>query len=457
MARLRGGEDSEALHDFRVALRRLRSTLRTYRPYLQKSIRKPLRQRLKRLASSTNPARDHEVMLARLASKREGASEPLRKGIDYVVQHLASPAAYDEASLEQDFIKLRDTMTRRLERFDFRLDAEKVADKDPDFRSVTSRAVEEGTRALAEILGRVETIEQAETLHSARIAAKRLRYLIEPWRDQTTSAKRLVRRLKKLQDVLGDLQDTHVLLHQAASCLETAALEQARRARRLALSAADAPGAEPEAGPTEPSRALLALIQNVKRDRVHQFESFQEWQKRTAAKLERELYALGRELAPEITAPLRRWLLRGLPESIDLGAGLRIEEGYLPGSGVTEFVRSVKSGRQVRYERVIELSADTASHSSHTISRQEFLAFWPLTQGRRLSWRLYALSEPANWAIRRWVAPTGETLTFAETREEKPSLEWLRSSEPTEVTKIERYQPIALSRRRTSRRPSPTR
>jgi CHAD domain-containing protein len=50
--------DKEALHDFRVALRRLRSLMRAYQAYLRGSQAKKLRQRLKALAGSTNLARD---------------------------------------------------------------------------------------------------------------------------------------------------------------------------------------------------------------------------------------------------------------------------------------------------------------------------------------------------------------------------------------------------------------
>ena len=40
--RLSAGDDPEALHDLRVGLRRLRSTLRAYRPYLRGALKKTL-------------------------------------------------------------------------------------------------------------------------------------------------------------------------------------------------------------------------------------------------------------------------------------------------------------------------------------------------------------------------------------------------------------------------------
>ena len=54
--RLGNPHDNEALHDFRVALRRLRSCIRDYRPYLKNNIPKKVRKELRSLASSTNAA-----------------------------------------------------------------------------------------------------------------------------------------------------------------------------------------------------------------------------------------------------------------------------------------------------------------------------------------------------------------------------------------------------------------
>ena len=69
--RMEEGEDPEALHDFRVGLRRLRSCLRAYRSHLKGSVSKKLRNRLKTLASSTNQARDTEVQIAWLEPQTE--------------------------------------------------------------------------------------------------------------------------------------------------------------------------------------------------------------------------------------------------------------------------------------------------------------------------------------------------------------------------------------------------
>src|ERR1700688_3395685 len=62
--RLSGTDDTEALHDFRVALRRLRSGLRAFPPLFGDAVGVKLRRRVRELATATGEARDAEVQLA---------------------------------------------------------------------------------------------------------------------------------------------------------------------------------------------------------------------------------------------------------------------------------------------------------------------------------------------------------------------------------------------------------
>src|SRR5580765_6278481 len=62
-AALEQADDPDALHDFRVALRRLRSCLRSYREQVKPSVGRRLRRRLRRMARTTGASRDLEVQL----------------------------------------------------------------------------------------------------------------------------------------------------------------------------------------------------------------------------------------------------------------------------------------------------------------------------------------------------------------------------------------------------------
>ena len=57
-------DEADALHDLRVAMRRLRSWLRAFRPELSDTVKGRTRRRLRELATLTGEARDAEVALA---------------------------------------------------------------------------------------------------------------------------------------------------------------------------------------------------------------------------------------------------------------------------------------------------------------------------------------------------------------------------------------------------------
>jgi hypothetical protein len=99
----------------------------------------------------------------------------------------------------------------------------------------------------------VRGVDDSEGAHDARIAGKHLRYLIEPLRKERPEAERLLARLRTLQDLLGEMNDLHLVEETLNE--ETARLARAgaRRLRRLADSAA------PEGEPARDRRRLEVL------------------------------------------------------------------------------------------------------------------------------------------------------------------------------------------------------
>ena len=81
-------EHPEALHDFRVALRRLRSHLRAYAPYSD-PVPEKLNRRLRRLARTTNAARDAEVQLEWLRRQKRRLGAGTRAGYAWLLARLA--------------------------------------------------------------------------------------------------------------------------------------------------------------------------------------------------------------------------------------------------------------------------------------------------------------------------------------------------------------------------------
>src|SRR5262249_10250670 len=116
--RLDDETDTEALHDLRVALRRLRSCVRAYKPYLEDSVSKKLRNRLRELAAATTTARDTEVQMAWLSGQRPRLTARQRGGLRWMLGWLEQKhsAAYADVRGEvaADFEKLYQSLTRRL-------------------------------------------------------------------------------------------------------------------------------------------------------------------------------------------------------------------------------------------------------------------------------------------------------------------------------------------------------
>ena len=207
----------EALHDFRVAVRRLRSWQRAFTPWLGKAASRTMRRRLRTIARATGASRDTAVQLAWLNQQRRTMSARQRSGVDCLIAHLKErQSSHTEESLTaaHDFRALSARLGRRLGRSGKATRARSVADQHR-FGVVAARLVREASRALRQRLSSVHTASDETAAHKARIAAKGLRYLVEPTvraHDSRRSyGKRLVGQLKQLQALLGDLHDAHVL------------------------------------------------------------------------------------------------------------------------------------------------------------------------------------------------------------------------------------------------------
>jgi CHAD domain-containing protein len=204
--RLRGGGDDEALHDFRVAVRKIRSTLRAYRPQLDGVLRAKDRRRLKRLANATNEARDAEVQIARLRALRDGLGPGEQAVVTLLLRRLRRTKreayALAGAEIEARFPRTARALGRRLRRAD--------ESSSLPFRFVIAPLLATLAGDLRPLLAHAP-LEETGALHQARIEVKRARYLLEPVRRAVPGSVTLLRRLQRLQDVLGDVNDLEKL------------------------------------------------------------------------------------------------------------------------------------------------------------------------------------------------------------------------------------------------------
>lgn len=283
----------EPLHDFRVAIRRLRSALRSYRPWLADGVRPRHERRLKRIARSTNEARDAEVQLAWLAPRRDALSSPAHlAGHDLAVERFEARlhSGPDAARVTARFRRIAAKLRRRLERSERRVTP--AGGEGPSFRVVLASLVEDQVSAL---VARVEAIRDAadvEGAHRARIEGKRLRYLLEPLRGyRRADGSEAVSALKRLQDVLGELHDAHVLGGELGSFLVEVSAERARRVHEAVLSP-DASSLREQLRES-PRPGLLALVRLVRERRDALFSDLvREWRDGGLAALAEQVRAL---------------------------------------------------------------------------------------------------------------------------------------------------------------------
>jgi CHAD domain-containing protein len=248
-ARVRALGDAEAIHDLRVALRRLNAALRLWRDLLRPAPRTAARRRLRRLRRALGPARELEVNVAQLLEFLPAMPPPSRVAVESLAARLRGrlPGARARAARAARPSAIR-ALARRVERSVSTL-PERLATR-PDPRTIArqqiARAREVALRALG---GAVETGDDAH-LHQARIAVKKWRYAVESAQAALDSTAKL-KSLRDVQEVLGQVHDRAVL----RDLIE-------RRARKLRAA-----GLEAQA------TGLLPLLQSLETDRVRRVET----------------------------------------------------------------------------------------------------------------------------------------------------------------------------------------
>jgi CHAD domain-containing protein len=242
-------ECNEALHDFRVALRRLRSWIRAFKPWLRESVRRKHRRRLREIAHATSATRDAAVHLEWLDGERSGMSAEHRVGQAWLrarVESARKEGAADALSAVTDFDSLAATLSRRLGVYTAHV---LTHERPAPFGAVISEQILTESRALRERLAAVREFTDADTAHRARIAAKRLRYVIEPVAGLDINGDAIVEILKALQHQLGDLHDVHVFAEDVGRVAGEAAASQARD------TALQVPGKRRSSRGSRPTRA----------------------------------------------------------------------------------------------------------------------------------------------------------------------------------------------------------
>ena len=174
------------------------------------------------------------------------------------------------------------------------------------FATVAAAAITEQAADLGRSLEEVRSPSQYDEVHAARIAAKRLRYLLEPLEAQVPDGATLVRKLRELQDLLGGLCDTHVLAMEVETAVTAAGAVRARRLFDLELADVDASERRKAARANNERPGLLAVARRLRARRAALFTRLQmPWLRPAGVQFLRDVESAARmiELPPPAATP----------------------------------------------------------------------------------------------------------------------------------------------------------
>lgn len=210
-AGVRLGEDPEQVHQARVATRRLRSDLRTFRDALDPEWAGGLRDELKWLGDELGAVRDAEVLRERLGGRTDVLGAGDRRAADSLLRRLDDRQA---AAREELVISMREPRYAKL------LDALVEGANAPAVLPELAEAPASNALrpALVAPWKHLETAMETagedptdQNLHAARIRAKRVRYAAEAVSAVFGKrARAFAESAVELQDVLGEHQDAVV-------------------------------------------------------------------------------------------------------------------------------------------------------------------------------------------------------------------------------------------------------
>ncbi len=210
-AGIRTGDDPEDIHDARVATRRVRSHLRTFRTVVDEQWANNLRAELKWLGGLLGAVRDAEVLQARLLAKvdrlpesDQPAARRLLTSLDR--QRTDGRKTLLDAMRSDRYLELLERVIAAAQRPRVLLRVE-----DEDDRKVMQDLARRPWNHLRDAVGDLPDEPADEELHAVRIRAKRARYAVEAVSPVFGKpARQFARALTDLQDVLGEHQDAVV-------------------------------------------------------------------------------------------------------------------------------------------------------------------------------------------------------------------------------------------------------
>jgi CHAD domain-containing protein len=214
------GQDIEALHDMRVATRRMRAAFQVFGEFYKPKIVAPFRKGLKRTGRALGPVRDLDVFgeklrlyLSTLPADQMGSLDNLFDTLD--IQREAARQRMVDYLDSAKYARFRERFGEFLETEGLGAPSAGLQSGDPQPYRVRHVAPASVYKRLAAVRAYDDWVSvpnpPLERLHQLRIACKRLRYAIEFFREILgPEARSTIKEVVEVQNHLGALQDAFV-------------------------------------------------------------------------------------------------------------------------------------------------------------------------------------------------------------------------------------------------------
>lgn len=218
------GKDPEALHRFRVALRKSRAVLAEFKPWLIPEMIH-LRQQMTAIARVTGDCRDADVFMESLAQDQVAMPPDFHPGMERLQRQLQ----IRRRSAHQEVVAMIQSASYQALKSDWRQWLEQPA---VEWLSVTQLSslkkllrdrIHHRVNKVAGTLARLKQGSAEEEIHAFRIMCKKLRYLLEFTAIERGDKKvdKAIQVLKRFQNYLGEYHDAGVQAAWLLDFLET--------------------------------------------------------------------------------------------------------------------------------------------------------------------------------------------------------------------------------------------
>ncbi|MES9974506.1 CHAD domain-containing protein [Candidatus Thiodiazotropha sp. LNASS1] len=214
----RSWDDIEGVHQTRVAFRRMRSALSAFRTAIPRKVSKPWSNELRDLASQLGMARDLDVFIDEGLGAIRGKL-PLRgeEGVTQIAhQHREQAYLQVNAMLDSDQYKhFKDNFPKWIDGKEWEqaeLKAKHRNNLSTNIVPFSRKLLDSLERGVLEAGSHVNK-ESAHEMHKLRIECKKLRYAAEFFIPVLKGLDDFIRHMKRLQDLLGILNDVSVMKH----------------------------------------------------------------------------------------------------------------------------------------------------------------------------------------------------------------------------------------------------